>query len=519
MTGEHRTTDLSSLARGGSWNLLGSAGGALLSMALVVVVARGMGAAEGGALFEVIALYNIAVVMATLGADTGLVRLTASARGGESGRTLGQALLVALVPVGLVGTGLGIAGYLAAGTIGHHLGGEAHAGAVTDMVEGLAPFVPIGAMGLALLGATRGYGTMLPTVFAERLGRPALQLAVVAGALAGGAAAVTVAVGWAVGVVLSAEVAAWTLSRLWSRRRAAIGTDERFDRSPPTLEIARSFWAFTLPRAFAAMFRVGVLWLDVLLVGILISSEAAGIYTVATRLLQVGFLAVEAIGQAVEPMFSRLIAHGTTARVQALYQVSTGWLIALTWPLFLTLWVFAPTLLGWFGPEYVGAADVVAILALSALVGSGCGPVDILLVMAGKSMWSFRNAAVSFGLNVVLNLALIPVWGLEGAALAWAVSRVVGNVLPLLQIRRLLGIHPVGRGWIAAAAASVVGVGAVAVATRWAVGTSTDVLIAHALFAGVAYVALVWRWRTQLDLTAFTAAVGKRRTGRARVAA
>ncbi len=63
------------------------------------------------------------------------------------------------------------------------------------------------------------------------------------------------------------------------------------------------FWIFSLPRAFASAFRVGVLWLDVVLVGALISPTAAAVYTVATRLLQVGFIAVEAIGQVVEPIY------------------------------------------------------------------------------------------------------------------------------------------------------------------------------------------------------------------------
>ncbi len=516
MTGDHRTTELSSLARGGSWNLLGSAGGAVLSMALVVVVASGLGAAGGGALFEVIALFNIAVVVATLGADTGLLRVVASSPADRRREQVARSLAVGLIPVGVLGATLGLVGFLSAGFIGRHLGGDSHADVVSDMVQGLAPFVPLGALGAALLGATRGFGTMVPTVFAERLGRPAIQLLAVAVAVAGGAASVTVAAVWAVGVVVSAEFAAWALGRQWELRTPVI--EPIHSSAPSTRDVARSFWGFTLPRALAAMCRVGVLWLDVLLVGVMVSSSAAAIYTVATRLLQVGFLAVEAIGQAVEPMFSRAVAEGSTARIRSLYEVSTGWLVALTWPLFLTLWVFAPTLLGWFGDEYVGAARVVAILAVSALVGSGCGSVDVLLVMAGKSMWSFRNAVVAFGLNIGLNLALIPVWGLEGAAVAWAVSRVVGNLLPLAQIRRLLGIHPFGRGWFAAVAASVLAVGACAVVCRALLGTGTDVLVAHALFAGVGYTWLVWHWRERLDLVAFSDAVARRRIPAAKVA-
>ena len=48
--------DLATLARGGSLSFVGSAAGALLSMGLVFVISWGLGADDGGAFFEAIAL-------------------------------------------------------------------------------------------------------------------------------------------------------------------------------------------------------------------------------------------------------------------------------------------------------------------------------------------------------------------------------------------------------------------------------------------------------------------------------
>jgi O-antigen/teichoic acid export membrane protein len=351
---------------------------------------------------------------------------------------------------------------------------------------------------------------MLPTVAADRILRPLLQIVLVAIVAFSGAGAAPVAWAWSLGVAASLVAGA-----LWLRALANVRAN-RATATPSTLTVGE-FWSFTLPRSFASVFRVGVQWLDIILVGGLISPRAAAIYTVATRLLQAGFLAVDAVGQAVEPMFSTLLTSREHDRAGDLYQGATGWLVGLTWPLFLAMWIFAPAVLGLFGSEYREATAVVAILAGSALIGSGFGPVDVLLVMSGKTMWSFWNSAVSLSLNVALNFLLIPSLGLRGAALAWAVSRIVANLLPLIEVRILYGFHPFGTGWRVAAALSLVVFGLGGLTTRYLAGDTFLVFLGYGIAAAAIYVAAAWKWRTQLQLAAFTSLLGSRwRTSGAR---
>ncbi len=498
-------TDASTLAKGSSLSLFGSVAGALVNMGLVFVITRGLGADDGGAFFEAIALFNIAVVAVAIGADTGLLRFTASSLALEDTSGQGRLLAVGLVPVLVVSVLVAIVGFQLAPTLGSGFGGEHHADEVERMIRLLAFFLPLGAINLAVLGATRGYGTMLPTVAAERVGRPTVQLVLAALAIGAGASATWLAIGWGTGFQVSLIAAVVWLIRL---RRRHEGPSSK---TGPTLKkVALEFWAFSLPRALASMFRVGVLWLDVLLVGALMTPRDAAIYTVATRVIQAGYLATDAIGQAVEPMFSSLLAGGHRDRTHKLYQVSTAWLVGLTWPLFLAAWVFAPAILGLFGSDFREAAPVVAILAGSALLGSGFGSIDILLVMAGKSVWSLGNSAAALTTNVVLNLILIPKMGINGAALAWAISRIVSNVLPFLEMRSMLGINPVSRGWRTVTAASLATFGLIGLGLRLTLGTGLGVVAVYVLIAGAAYLTIIWRERQHLELAAFTGMIGKR---------
>jgi O-antigen/teichoic acid export membrane protein len=500
---EDSASDATSLARGSSLSLLGSVGSAVLSMVLILVVTWGLGTDDGGAFFEAIAFFNIAIIAVAIGADTGLLRFTSRSLALPDAPRQNQLLTIGLVPVLVVGTVVAVASSLLAPTLGRALGGDGHADQIGSMIRVISWFIPVGALNVAVLGASRGYGTMLPTVVADRIGRPALQLVLTGAAVLLGISAGWLAAVWAIPFLLSLLAGAIWLQHLRLQR------EESHD-GKPLGETVREFWAFTLPRALASMFRVGVLWLDVLLVGALMSPRDAAIYTVATRLIQAGFLATDAIGQAVEPMFSSLLARGHADRTHNVYQVATSWLISLTWPPFLAAWIFAPTVLGLFGPEFREASPVVAILAGSALLGSGFGSIDILLVMAGKSVWSLWNSGAALVTNVVLNLILIPTMGLNGAALAWAISRVISNVLPFLEMRSLLGINPIGRRWWIAAGISVGTFGLIGLIMRIGLGSNIGVIGLYLVTAGAAYAFLTWRWRGELDLVAFAGLLGKR---------
>jgi O-antigen/teichoic acid export membrane protein len=99
----------------------------------------------------------------------------------------------------------------------------------------------------------------------------------------------------------------------------------------------------------------------------------------------------------------------------------------------------------------VGAV-VVVIGSLGMLYGTSAGAVDTALVMSGHSVLSMLNSIAVLVLNVVLNLLLIPAYGITGAAVAWAATVVVRNVLAQVQVKRLDGLrlYGVASAWAAA---------------------------------------------------------------------
>ena len=69
---------------------------------------------------------------------------------------------------------------------------------------------------------------------------------------------------------------------------------------------------------------------------------------------------------------------------------------ALTWPIYLVLFVFGEHLLKVFGEGYDAGRTVLVVLSCAMLFATAVGMVDMVLNMAGRTAWNMVNVAVAF---------------------------------------------------------------------------------------------------------------------------
>lgn len=492
-------SDLAVVARGGLLNLVGAVVGGILQFLLVVVVTRVLDTDEAGAFFVAIAMFSILSNTSELGADTGLVRTIPRLRATRRLADLPAAIGVGLVPVVTVASVLAVVVFALSGPMAELLSHDRNAADVEPYLRTLAPFLPLAAAYAVTVAATRGFGTMLPSVAIDKLAKPALQplLVLVAAAVGAGAAGVALAWGGPIGLGLAAA-AVWLVALERRVRRAAAGED--LPPASPRRRVASEFWRFTAPRGLAGFFQVGILWLDTLLLGALRSTRDAGVYAASTRYLIAGTFATIAIVQVTAPKISELFAHHAGERARSVYQAATAWLMLMTWPIYLTIAIFAPVLLGLFGEPYVRAAVPLLIIAVAMMISAATGPVDVVLLMAGRSTWNLFNTVLALTANVVLNLLLIPRLGITGAAIAWATSILLNNLVPLAQVWRFLDMHPFGPGFPRAATLALLCFGGIGLASRLLVGATAAGLAIAVVLGGGAYLLLLRRNREPLEL-------------------
>jgi O-antigen/teichoic acid export membrane protein len=497
--------DISEMARGGLLNLVGAAGTGIFTFALVTVLTRGLGPASYGAFVSAMGLYTVLSNTAELGADTGLVRFISRLLALDRARDIRKTIWVAIIPPLIVGTLFGIAMWLWAPQLAHIFGKGKGEDQIADFARFMAPFLPAGGVVLVLLSGTRGFGTMVPTVAVDRIGRPFVQVALAAAIIliAGGHNANhgLIALSWAVPQLIGAVIGAWWL---WGLLLKSERRDRRLNgkrRSRPTGVLAEKFWRFTAPRGLAGIFQIVVLWLNTLLVGRLASTAKAGVFNAATRYITAGLMVGVAIQHVIGPKLSELMAQKSWDRARGVYQVTTAWLMVATWPLYLTFGLFAPTLLRVFGHGFQGGAGALEVLGFTMLVATGVGAVDMVLLMGGKSSWNLINTVVGLTSNIVLNFVLIPHFGGTGAAIAWSSSIIFTNLAPLAQVWKFLGMHPFGRGFPKVALAAGAAYGALGLVLRFGLGTSVPVFLLYQVVGGLLYAGMLWRSRETLQLT------------------
>ena len=497
--------ELRAVARGGTLNLAGFVVAGVLGFVLAIVITRGLGAAGAGVVFGALAVFSIGANVAELGADTGAVRFISRARALDRTGEIRRILTVALVPAALAGAIAGFAMWAGADRLAEWFVGDRQVEGAA-FIRALAPFLPFATMATVALAATRGFGTMVPFVAIDSVLTPALKPLLVGTLLAAGLGTTAVATGWGVPEAVACAAAIAALAGLVRQIGPSASAPAR-----SVGAVARSFWRFSAPRGLAAAFQVTVLWIDVLLLGIFRPTAEVGVYAAASRAVMVGTFALQAVRLAIAPQIASLLAREDRDGAQTLYQTATWWLIAVSWPLFLTLACFAPLLLQVFGTSFTSGQGALAILSVAMLVNLGTGNVTVVLLMGGKSSWNLVNTAVAIVLNVGLNLLLIPRFGMEGAAVAWAVSIVVDNLMALAEVWWFLGMRPFGRGYAVVVAAALGCVGGIGLLVRLTVGATVPGLVLFMVAAGAAYGAVLYRWRDTLRFDTF---VGALRDGR-----
>jgi O-antigen/teichoic acid export membrane protein len=498
------TPELRRLARGGALNLAGYVVSGVLAFLLAIVVTRLVGASGAGVFFAAIAVFTIVSNVTELGADTGVVRFMARLK--ELGRRadLRPTIWVALVPAAVVATLAGLALVVWAMPIADVVS-RSNPDEVAAYLRIFGWFIPAATIAAVALAATRGFGTMRPFVAIQSIGLPALKPLLIVLAAIGGLSVTGLALGWVVPEALACAAAMLVLARmlLVAERRDVVGAPAR-----ALAALAREFWAFSAPRGVAAAFQITIIWFDLLLLSHFRVASEVGIYGAVSRAVMIGTFALQAIRLAIAPQISRLLARDDRAGAQAVYQTATWWLIAASWPLFLTLAIFGPALLVVFGPGFEQGATALAILSLAMLVNLGTGNVTVVLLMGGKSSWNLLNTAVALSLNIGLNLLLIPRLGMEGAAIAWGISIIVDNLMALTEVWVFLGMRPFGAGYLPAAGAAVGCFGIVGIVARALLGTTDEAFVLFLVVALPLYAVLLWRLRRLLHLDALVASFG-----------
>lgn len=169
---------------------------------------------------------------------------------------------------------------------------------------------------------------------------------------------------------------------------------------------------------------------DILMVGSLLGAEQAGLYQVATRTATLLLIVISSVNAIITPLLARHYAENDLFEMQRLITKASLLITLATVPLVIILTFAASYLLPFlYGDAYIASQDAFIYLIWAQAFNALAGPVGMVVIMTGRQKIGSLCIAASTIVNLGLNYILIPLYGIEGAAVATAVSILVWNIL------------------------------------------------------------------------------------------
>lgn len=179
---------------------------------------------------------------------------------------------------------------------------------------------------------------------------------------------------------------------------------------------------------------------DIIVLGFYRTNEEVGIYRATFQIALIIIFGLQAMNQVFQPHFARLHATGEREKLQKLILYGARAVTLFALPIVVLLLIYGKDLLGvLFGSAFKSGYVALGILTVGQLVNAVMGSVGLLLNMTGNERETMKGVMIATASNIVLNLLLVPTWGLEGAAFSTASTLILWNFLLRRSVIKLLG--------------------------------------------------------------------------------
>jgi O-antigen/teichoic acid export membrane protein len=207
----------------------------------------------------------------------------------------------------------------------------------------------------------------------------------------------------------------------------------------------------SVPLMFAQSVQFIMAWTDKLMLGAIdtpnvslgltTNSSEVGIYHTAFKLSMFAAVALMSINSIASPKFAEMYASKNKEGLKKIVHQSTKMIFWVTLPLVVIFFSIPDFLLGLFGEEFKIGMFAFILLSCGKMISAFSGSVGNILQMTGNQNILARILFLGAIINVLLNLILIPKYGINGAAIASTISTVFWNITMVFAVKKKLGFY------------------------------------------------------------------------------
>jgi O-antigen/teichoic acid export membrane protein len=226
---------------------------------------------------------------------------------------------------------------------------------------------------------------------------------------------------YAVGAFISLGVGFVVILRFFK------STDDKRTEGEPDFSF-KSHLIISYPMIITAFVQLLNGKVDTLMLASFESTAVVGVFSMAFKLSVITNFVIGALKTIAMPKVSELFWAKKMKELNTVLQYSTAFIFAFALPISLLLFVFPEFILSLIKDEFIEGSTTLKIFAVSQLINAASGMVAVFLNMSGNQMFFTRVVIVTTLLNIGLNYILIPIYGMEGAAVATFVSTLIWNL-------------------------------------------------------------------------------------------
>ncbi|RAV27830.1 lipopolysaccharide biosynthesis protein [Sinomicrobium soli] len=268
---------------------------------------------------------------------------------------------------------------------------------------------------------------------------------------------------------------------------------------PAFPENAQTVWKYSALIVLAGSIAVILLDVDKFMIGQYEIINNVAFYNVAVFIAMVIVVPSRAMHQITYPVTARLMNEGNREELRQLYRRSSLTLYVTGGLLFLLITLNIEMLYRIIPGNYSEGIPVVYMIAAAKLAENLIGNNNAILFNS-----DYYRVILFFGvflavLTVVLNMIFIPLWGIQGAALATLLAVLAYNATKICFVYFSMGLQPFSPGtWRTTGAVILVWL----VFGFWDFGFHPIVnIILKSVLAGLSYLVLVYYWKLSEDIT------------------
>jgi len=182
-------------------------------------------------------------------------------------------------------------------------------------------------------------------------------------------------------------------------------------------------------------------WADRIFLGIYSNAESVGIYSVSMKTAMLVSFILVAVNSASSAKFSEFYQSNDIKSLSNYCTKSTNLMAIISLPVLILVILFSNLILNLFGSEFIIGSTALIILCFGQFINVATGSVGQILAMTKREKLLRKSILFGMFTNIILNLILVPLYDMNGAAIATSISWSISTIFAFYYVKKEFHFH------------------------------------------------------------------------------